>query len=101
MGKQGICRGNLLNLGKRCRAGDAAQHEHLVGASDRSATPADGICVGNVVVAWSQLDFGGRGLVLPQRYWYQPGVGHSALKYAQVLLNLSQSHQIQVLCTCV
>jgi hypothetical protein len=50
--------------------------EHLTA----SATPADGICVGNVIVAWSQLDIGGRRLVLPERYLYQPVVGPQCAK---------------------
>jgi hypothetical protein len=59
--------------------------QHLVGASDRSATPADGICVGTVIVVWSQLDFGARELVLPARYRYLPVAGYSAPECAGVL----------------
>lgn len=63
----------------------------MVGPSDRSATPADGICVGTIIAAWGQLDIDicGRRLVRPQRYMYLPAVGHSALKSAVVIVKIA------------
>lgn len=76
--------------------------QHLVGASDRSATPADGICVGSIMVAWSQLDLSalppGTAVAVLVPAGSSPQCATCAVVYCT---DLPQPHQLEVLDTCI
>lgn len=90
--------GNLMNLGKRCRAGGCSTWlEHLT-----ALPPADGICVGSIIVAWSQLDLcrlpPGTAVAVLVPASSSPQCATCAVIYCT---DLPQPHQLQVLYTCI